>query len=141
MKHGIRNKMLMISLVPAALTLLVLILHSGWEQYQSLGNALHERGSSLARQLAPACEYGVFSGNKRILQTLVSATAAERDVAGVYVLNADGEILAYAPRNNKAVLRLSDISSENARVKTYVIPTNEELVIARDTKRIVEEQL
>lgn len=113
MRHGIRSKVLMISLVPAALTLLLLILHSGWEQYHALGNALHERGSAIARQLAPACEYGVFSGNRQILQSLATATATEPDVAGVYILNNDGEILAYAPRNNKAVLRLSDISSSN----------------------------
>ena len=32
----------------------------------------------------------------------------------------------------------TDISSDYARVKTFVIPTNEELVIARDTKRLVK---
>lgn len=31
-----------------------------------------------------------------------------------------------------------EISSENSKVKVYVLPTNEELVIARDTKAIVE---
>ena len=31
-----------------------------------------------------------------------------------------------------------EISSEDATVRTFIIPTNEELVIARDTKRIVE---
>ncbi len=40
---------------------------------------------------------------------------------------------------NKAVKgKETDISADGARVKTLVIPTNEELVIARDTKRIVE---
>jgi acetate kinase len=33
----------------------------------------------------------------------------------------------------------TDISTDSARVRTLVIPTNEELVIARDTERIVEE--
>ncbi|MBE9516753.1 MAG: EAL domain-containing protein [Proteobacteria bacterium] len=113
MKHSITNKMLMISLLPAAATLFVLLLHSSWQQYESLGSALKERGSAIARQLAPACEYGVFSGNKMILQTLVSKTSQENDVAGVFVLDAGGEILAYAPRNNQSVIRLSDISSRH----------------------------
>jgi len=30
------------------------------------------------------------------------------------------------------------ISTPDSKVKVYVIPTNEELVIARDTKEIVE---
>ena len=30
------------------------------------------------------------------------------------------------------------ISTENSKILAYVIPTDEEMVIARDTKRIVE---
>ncbi|MBR6708488.1 MAG: acetate kinase, partial [Clostridia bacterium] len=33
----------------------------------------------------------------------------------------------------------AEISTPDSKVKVYVIPTNEEMVIARDTKRIVEE--
>jgi acetate kinase len=43
--------------------------------------------------------------------------------------------------NNQAVGKQMDISANDARVRTLVIPTNEELVIARDTHRIVEESL
>ena len=42
---------------------------------------------------------------------------------------------------NKKAFRLSDammISKPNSKVKVYVIPTNEELVIAKDTAAIVE---
>lgn len=39
---------------------------------------------------------------------------------------------------NTAATGEADISSPGARVKTYVIPTNEELVIARDTMKLVE---
>ena len=40
--------------------------------------------------------------------------------------------------NLKAVGVEGKISSENSKVAVYVIPTNEELVIARDTKALVE---
>ncbi|MEW6412228.1 MAG: acetate kinase [Candidatus Zixiibacteriota bacterium] len=43
-------------------------------------------------------------------------------------------------KNNQAVGKAMDISAEDATVKTLVIPTNEELVIARDTERIVKAQ-
>jgi len=42
-------------------------------------------------------------------------------------------------KNNQAIGKEMDISADDATIKTLVIPTNEELVIARDTKRIVEE--
>ncbi len=43
-------------------------------------------------------------------------------------------------KNNEAIGMTMDISSDDALVRTFVIPTNEELVIARDTQQIVEEQ-
>lgn len=42
-------------------------------------------------------------------------------------------------KNEKAVGKKMDISGEGAKVHTLVIPTNEELVIARDTDQIVKE--
>ena len=40
-------------------------------------------------------------------------------------------------KNDVRVKGINDITGENSRVKVLVIPTNEELVIARDTKEIV----
>jgi acetate kinase len=42
-------------------------------------------------------------------------------------------------KNKSAVSREVNISAPGAKVQTLVIPTNEELVIAMDTQRIVEE--
>ncbi len=39
---------------------------------------------------------------------------------------------------NKCRGKVQKISKDSSKVKVYVIPTNEELVIARDTKDIVE---
>ncbi len=42
-------------------------------------------------------------------------------------------------KNEEAILgKGGEISTENSKVKVFVIPTNEELVIARDTKELVE---
>jgi acetate kinase len=43
-----------------------------------------------------------------------------------------------AGKNEGAVGREADVSAAGAAVKTLVIPTNEELIIARDTVRLVE---
>jgi len=43
-------------------------------------------------------------------------------------------------KNNEATATETDISTPDSKVRVLVIPTNEELVIARDTQRIVEEQ-
>jgi acetate kinase len=43
-------------------------------------------------------------------------------------------------KNREAIGKETDISSDNAAVRTLVIPTNEELVIARDTLRLVNRE-
>lgn len=43
-------------------------------------------------------------------------------------------------RNNNRAQEIK-ISNENSKVEVYVIPTNEELVIARESKKIVEEHI
>jgi acetate kinase len=43
----------------------------------------------------------------------------------------------FAAKNNEA----TDISTADAKVRSLVIPTNEELIIARDTKAIIEGEL
>jgi acetate kinase len=40
-------------------------------------------------------------------------------------------------RNNEAVGKASEISTASSRVRIFVIPTNEELLIARDTFRVI----
>ena len=41
---------------------------------------------------------------------------------------------------NKVRSEEARISSDNSKIQAYVIPTDEEMVIARDTKRLVENQ-
>jgi acetate kinase len=43
-------------------------------------------------------------------------------------------------RNSQTIGKENIISTDDSKVKVWVIPTNEELVIAQDTKKIVEEQ-
>ena len=42
-------------------------------------------------------------------------------------------------KKNEIRAEEKEISTSDSKVKVWVVPTNEELVIARDTKRIVEQ--
>ncbi|GMR17813.1 MAG: hypothetical protein BMS9Abin33_0207 [Gammaproteobacteria bacterium] len=88
--------MLFIALAPASVIALLLSTHYSWKQVQDLENDLNERGKAIARQLAPACEYGVFSGNKEILQSLANSALREADVRSVTISARSGEVLAQA---------------------------------------------
>ena len=42
-------------------------------------------------------------------------------------------------RNREAIGKASEISTDSSRIRIFVIPTNEELLIARDTFRVVRD--
>ena len=46
-------------------------------------------------------------------------------------------VLLDPDKNNSVRDTEKEISSENSRVKVWVVPTNEELMIARDTKDLI----
>ena len=73
----------------------------------------------------------VFTGGIGENGSLIRKTVTENlQFLGV---NVDAEINENAPRGT-----IVDISAKDSKVRTLVIPTNEELVIARDTEEVVK---
>lgn len=91
---GIKIRVLFLALMPASMIALLLALYFITTGIQSLENSLRDRGLAIARQLAPASEFGVFSGNREILQSLADSAMKEADVTAVTISNSDGAILA-----------------------------------------------
>lgn len=92
----IRTRMLLAALLPVTL---IAILLSGVflaSRFGDLGEAYSQRARSLARQLATASEYGLFSDNITHLQTIASGALRESDVRSVAIVNAQGDVLVFA---------------------------------------------
>jgi diguanylate cyclase (GGDEF)-like protein/PAS domain S-box-containing protein len=92
----VRTRLLLLALAPLTIIVLLLAAHSTVNRIRDLDTALHDHGQAIARQLAPACEYGVFAGNRALLDRLVSAAVQEKDVSRVLVNDVSGEVLAQA---------------------------------------------
>lgn len=97
-KWGIKAKVLFLALIPAAVIAVVLAFHFTSSRITDLDQSLQDRGLAIARQLAPASEYGVISGNREILQTLVDAAMREADVSAVYITDVSGKVLVVSGR-------------------------------------------
>jgi signal transduction histidine kinase/CheY-like chemotaxis protein len=91
---GIRRKVLLVALVPAAAIAIVLAIYFVSGQVAGLQQQLEDQGTAIARHLAPASEFGVFSGNRTILRRLAAATRKESNVRSVRISYVDGRILA-----------------------------------------------
>ncbi len=93
---GIQSRVILMSLLPASLIAVMLGFYLMNVQLRELDDSLEERGRAIARQLAPACEYGVFSGNRTILEALARAALNETDVRSVSIADEAGRLLASA---------------------------------------------
>lgn len=96
MTSGIRRRVLLVALMPAAAIAVMLASYFVWIQVSDLESRLEDRGMAIARHLAPASEFGVFSGNKEILQPLAASVLREDDVRAVRISNSSGKVLVSA---------------------------------------------
>ncbi|MBS4097737.1 MAG: HAMP domain-containing protein [Sulfuricella sp.] len=102
-KWPIKHRVLFLAIFPVfAISLLLssLLIYGGISE---IDDAMKARGKAMARQLAPASEYGAFSGNFEILQGLVQAVMKEPDVKAVVITDAREKILAIS--GNPTVFR------------------------------------
>jgi signal transduction histidine kinase/DNA-binding response OmpR family regulator len=87
---GIRRKVFFISMVPALLVSIFLGGFFIYNQYINLERSLDERGGSLVKQIAPAAEFGVFSGNTQVLKNLTQSAMQQPDVSGINIYDKYG---------------------------------------------------
>lgn len=95
---GIRGRSLFLALMPVAAIALLLDVYFINTRVNDLEQGLMERGHAIANQLAPAAEYGIFSGNQEILSRLAKAALNEADVSSVSFFDATDKVLANSDR-------------------------------------------
>ncbi|HSJ81992.1 MAG TPA: EAL domain-containing protein [Thiobacillus sp.] len=92
--YGIRGRVIGLAVVPMAIIGVLLLSQLIVGKIDDLDQSLRTRAAAIARQLAPAAEYGVASGNIEVLQTLLEKVAIEADVRGVAVFADNGQTLS-----------------------------------------------
>lgn len=97
---GIRGRVIGLAMVPVAIIGVLLLFQLITGKIDDLDQSLRTRAMAIARQLAPASEYGVASGNVEVLQTLLEKAAIEPDIRGVAVFANNGQPLAQVGRGS-----------------------------------------
>ncbi|MDD1507754.1 ATP-binding protein [Pseudomonas sp. CNPSo 3701] len=92
----------LISVGPALLLTLLLTGFLTFNRLQDLRAEINHTGQLIASQLAPATEYGVISGNRRMLESLLQATLKTPHVRFIEVRDRDENILAYLEQPDHA---------------------------------------
>ncbi len=97
MKVGdIRSRIWLAALVPVTVIVLMLVGVFLAARIADNEQVHNQRSRLLARQLALASEYGLFSGNIGHLQTIASSALRDPDIRSIAILNPQGEVLVRA---------------------------------------------
>lgn len=110
---GIKSRVLFLTLVPTITISLLLSAYFTSTRIQDLEKALRDRGYAIALQLAPASEYGVFSGNTHTLQRLANDALSEAEVRSVSIFNKDGRLLAHAGHEHQTPTTILSVSDQS----------------------------
>lgn len=94
MGRTIRVRMLWAATLPVALVVVAVVAIFWWGAKSDLDGAHAVRVRLIARQVAQASEFGVFSGNRALLQGVVSGAMREPDVVAVAVYDSSGMVMA-----------------------------------------------
>ena len=104
----IRDRMLLAALLPVTLVAVLLSTVFLAGRYADLDAAHQQRVRSLARQLASASEYGLFSANTSSLQAVVASALRDPDVVSAAIIDGQGQMLAAAGRARYSALPVLD---------------------------------
>jgi signal transduction histidine kinase/CheY-like chemotaxis protein len=90
-----RTRVLLAAALPAVLIAVVLAVIFSVRQFGSLEDALAARGRAEARQLADAADFGIFSGNRQLLDRLVrNMSQGDADITAATIVDDRGTTLA-----------------------------------------------
>lgn len=126
---GIQQRAIFLALAPVAVIAVALTAYFLIVRYADVEEALQNRGQALVRQLAPAAEYGAFSGNRADLSRLAQAAAREPDVVSVSIYDAAGQLLASAGVSRTLATDglkvLQQTPADNGSVETFQATINQ----------------
>lgn len=92
---GIRRQIVTLALLPMLFMAAVLTSYFTYSQIQFITDSLSRHGNIIARQIAPAAEYAVFSGNTQSLMPALRKALSDQDIISIRITNATHETLVY----------------------------------------------
>ena len=84
---GISKQILVIAILPALAVSAILSTYYIWNQLEYISESLNRDGNLIVKQLAPAAEYAVYSGNIELIEPLVNSTIDNNPVLRIQIFD------------------------------------------------------
>lgn len=82
---GINKQILVIAILPALAVTAILSTHYIWDQFDYISESLNRDGNLIVKQLSPAAEYAVYSGNIELIKPIVESVIENNPVVHIQV--------------------------------------------------------
>jgi two-component system sensor histidine kinase BarA len=126
MFKGIKSRVLLLTLVPVALTAFVLSTYFAIFQLQKAEDDLVDRAETLTRYIANASEYGVFARNPELLVPIVESALQEESVVSITITDSDGNELLSQSADNRE--NTSFINNPNYKNTVFSKPITQSIL-------------
>lgn len=93
MNWSIRARMMFLAVAPLVMVTLIIGYYLTHSRMADVRQSLSERGDVIAKHLATAAEFGLFSGDVAMLKSLASTTSREPDVQSVVIQDAKRRVV------------------------------------------------
>jgi two-component system sensor histidine kinase BarA len=93
---GIRNKILLLALLPSIAVSLLLGSYLSFTRIDDLRGFIHERGAATSQQLAAICQHALRNDDLPLLRAVAAAALEEKGIRAVSIFNADGKRIVHA---------------------------------------------
>lgn len=110
---GIRSRVIFLALIPIISVALMLGYYTIDSRTAEIKDALDERGHYLVSNIAPAFEFGVVTGNDKIIGNIINSTIQEKDVIYMGVFNNIGGVILDKGESRNAVPISSFVAEKN----------------------------
>lgn len=124
---SIKQRVLLLAILPLTMISIVFFIFFINKQINDIDINLSNKGNSIAKHLASASEYAIFSGNLTLLAPLLKSALEEEGVISITVTNQLGSTLTRLPKNNTTLYNekviQKSISNDNIFSKPVVQDT------------------
>ena len=129
-RPGISKQIIIIALFPALIVAAILSIHYIWDQFDYISASLDRNGKLIAKQLSPAAEYAVYSGNIELIKPLVNTIIKNDPVLRVRIFDKNGNIIFDISKPEDKTKRDSSIL-ENIFEKEKLLEFSEPIFVAQ----------
>ena len=84
---GISKQILIIAILPALVISIILSTHYIMDQFDYISKSLQKNGGLIVKQLAPAAEYAVYSGNIELIEPLMKTVVKNNPVLRIQIID------------------------------------------------------